>query len=356
MNVLIVAHTIRTGGGVFLLQELVRTMPENSRLVVNAELQLVIQKNKQNVETILIKRPSTIFGRIWSEWQIYRNSKNVDIIICFHGVPVFNRGASRQIIYLHNKLLIDESSLSKYSIKVRLRIAVERFLLSFKAKNVASWYVQTLSMRYKLEDYLGKRRVPYKSIAVLPFLPSEAQPTDWSRNKADRSPSFFYPSFYQPHKNHINLVLSWCLLFKDKVIAELKLTLDDEEFTKLKSRLPAECQDQIRLKNLGVLTEAEVVDEMALSTAVIYPSINESFGLPLVRAKRFGKPIIAPELDYVRDVCVPAETFDPKSPLSIARAIKRFLSISEQVSKTHDGEVFWEEILSKCELGKRSKL
>ena len=45
--------------------------------------------------------------------------------------------------------------------------------------------------------------------------------------------------------------------------------------------------------------------------------------------------IIAPELDYVRDLVNPAETFDPNSGLSISRAVKRFLSLGEGRQKIY---------------------
>ena len=45
--------------------------------------------------------------------------------------------------------------------------------------------------------------------------------------------------------------------------------------------------------------------------ALIFPSYIESFGLPLLEASENKIPIIAPELDYVRDVCNPSETFNP---------------------------------------------
>ena len=40
-----------------------------------------------------------------------------------------------------------------------------------------------------------------------------------------------------------------------------------------------------------------------------------------------GIPIVASELNYVRDVCQPQETFNPHEPLSIARAMQRFLGL-----------------------------
>ena len=47
--------------------------------------------------------------------------------------------------------------------------------------------------------------------------------------------------------------------------------------------------------------------------------------LPLLEAARAGVRIVASERDCVRDVCRPHETFDPESPVSIARAVARVM-------------------------------
>ncbi|MGH8848481.1 MAG: glycosyltransferase, partial [Polaromonas sp.] len=56
-------------------------------------------------------------------------------------------------------------------------------------------------------------------------------------------------------------------------------------------------------------------------------------------------PILASELDYVRDVCSPVQTFDPASPVSIARAVKRFLAVPEPVMQLRTPHEFWQELL-----------
>ena len=58
-----------------------------------------------------------------------------------------------------------------------------------------------------------------------------------------------------------------------------------------------------------------------------------------------GLPVIAPELDYVRDVIQPAETFDPSSPLSISRAVRRFLHQPEPTARIGSAEDFLAEVL-----------
>ena len=80
-------------------------------------------------------------------------------------------------------------------------------------------------------------------------------------------------------------------------------------------------------------------------SALIYPSKIESFGLPLIEADAMNLPIIAAELDYVRDICSPTQTFDPNSSISIARAIMRFLNIKNDPIKILNGHDFWQELL-----------
>jgi glycosyltransferase involved in cell wall biosynthesis len=82
---------------------------------------------------------------------------------------------------------------------------------------------------------------------------------------------------------------------------------------------------------------------------MIFPSILESFGLPLVEASLMGLPIISSELDYVRDVCVPVQTFDPHSPVSIARAVKRFLCLPISTVELHTAEEFWRALLGNMQ-------
>jgi len=66
--------------------------------------------------------------------------------------------------------------------------------------------------------------------------------------------------------------------------------------------------------------------------------------LPLVEAAACGLPVVAAELDYVRDVVTPLETFDPESPLSIARAVRRFLGCPETPEPVMTASEFVERI------------
>jgi glycosyltransferase involved in cell wall biosynthesis len=89
-------------------------------------------------------------------------------------------------------------------------------------------------------------------------------------------------------------------------------------------------REGLRVVNHGVVTATRMAELYAASSALIYPSFFESFGLPLLEASAAGLPIVAAERDYVRDVVEPAETFDPTSAVSIARAVRRHLGRAER--------------------------
>ncbi len=85
----------------------------------------------------------------------------------------------------------------------------------------------------------------------------------------------------------------------------------------------------IRVKNVAVGSEQDVQRLYGMSRALVYPSVMESMGLPLIEARRAALAVIAAELDYLRDVVDPEQSFDPSSAMSIARAIKRHLGMHE---------------------------
>ena len=130
------------------------------------------------------------------------------------------------------------------------------------------------------------------------------------------------------HKNHLCLLEAWEVLADFGCFPSLAVTLPDNEI-QLLDKISVLKNAGLKITNLGWLSRRDLLAEYPNYRALIFPSLRESLGLPLVEATHIGLPILASELDYVYDVCEPTETFDPKSPASIARAVKRFLKVSE---------------------------
>ena len=69
---------------------------------------------------------------------------------------------------------------------------------------------------------------------------------------------------------------------------------------------------------LGRISRTEVFEHYQSSDYLFFPSLCESYGLPLVESSSFNLPIVASDLDYVYESCSPISTFNPYSVLSMA--------------------------------------
>lgn len=110
----------------------------------------------------------------------------------------------------------------------------------------------------------------------------------------------------------------------------LQLTLSPVHHPELTAWIDAYSRRSgLRIENAGEVDPEHLSRLYDEAAALIYPSIAESLGLPLLEARVHGLPIVASERDFVRDIVIPQQTFDPESALSIARAVRRFLGAAE---------------------------
>lgn len=102
----------------------------------------------------------------------------------------------------------------------------------------------------------------------------------------------FYPAAGYPHKNHkVFETLDSCHLTKD--LPEITVTLDVERFA----------HSQAWMRCVGRLDHDGCLREYARADALVFPSVLESYGLPLVEAMTMGIPIIVSDLPYARVLC-----------------------------------------------------
>lgn len=118
---------------------------------------------------------------------------------------------------------------------------------------------------------------------------------------------FFYPASFSPHKNHKLLLKCFNKLFENNIYnIKLLLTVDFKDLKDFSS-------NKEHIVCIGSQTPQMVYEIYKLVDFLIFPSLNESLGLPLIEASLHGIPIIASDLEYVYDVCNPTFTFNPYS-------------------------------------------
>lgn len=239
-----------------------------------------------------------------------------EVLFAFNNLPPLARSAARTIVFVQSALFAGLHHGARYPWRVDLRHRFERALFAAGRAHADEIWVQTPTMAEAM-----RQRWPGSAIKVMPFadLPPGGTGTPAARPGPGR---FFYPADGAGHKNHAALFAAFAMLAEAGVEATIEVTLPPERFAALADRgAPG-------VINLGPLPRTAVMARLAEADALIFPSLTESFGLPLLEAASTRVPIVAAERDYVRDVCVPAETFDPASSRSIADAVRRFLGAS----------------------------
>ena len=338
-SMVIYAPNVHVGGGFVLLVSLLNRWSSVGRTILLAFLDQRI-KNKIQVPSgveVYWVRP-TIRGRMLAQLELRKRSFKAEKILCFHGIPPIFPVHSEVIVFLQNKLHFQDLGKEGYKLKVRLRIWVEKLLFRFFSGRVDRYIVQTPSMRDEIINWCLRRGVTSK-VLVCPFV--DVERIFGSKVSCCKQWDYLYVADGLPHKNHDKLFDAWKILAKDGLFPILALTLDETDFKMMQEIERTNKGFNVKIINLGRLAYEEMGQVYRSSSALIYPSLAESFGLPLLEAKANGLSIVASELDYVRDVCKPVETFDPNSAMSIARAVKRHLGAGSDLVEPKDASDFW---------------
>jgi glycosyltransferase involved in cell wall biosynthesis len=313
MKLFIHAPNVHQGGGAVLLMSLLEgasTLPFGAQL----DERLHISISSGNAE-ILRVRP-TLWSRLLAEWYL-RKLTAEDKLICFGNLPPLFGSPAEVFVFIQNRLLIDYCSLGDNPWRTRLRLYIERWWVRHRATNRIQFIVQTASMAQLITETLGT------NAWIMPFGPTMPQ-VDVKKNI--NMFDFVYVASGEAHKNHKKLVEAWCILRENGLRPSLVLTISIETEPDLAEWIRAQSEQRDLHIELRGMQDREKLQELYLHTRCqIYPSLLESYGLPLVEAVSIGIPIIASERDFVRDVCTPIQTFDPESALSISRAVMRFL-------------------------------
>jgi glycosyltransferase involved in cell wall biosynthesis len=326
MKLVLHAPNVHQGGGKTLLLSLLGAFDKSESATVLIDDRLGLPGLPENIR--VVRFPPTVVGRISAERFLKAHAEPADTVLCLGNLPPLLRlRARRTVLFLQNRYLLDAVSTSEFTLRVRLRNSIERYWLRARVRNVQLVVVQTASMADATHRSLGINP------AIAPFAVTHVKPApgiDEVRRQGATTAVFLYVASGEQHKNHRRLVEAWTLLANAGIRPLLRLTLNPTRHSTLTTSIDARRkQFGLHIENVGEVDTTRLAQIYDEATALIYPSLTESLGLPLLEARAHGLPVIASERDFVRDVVIPHETFDPESALSIARAVRRFLRLPE---------------------------
>ncbi len=185
---------------------------------------------------------------------------------------------------------------------------------------------------FSRQDILSHYPVPPEKLSVVysavkeGFRPIDPAEQDQVRQKhTDGKLYFIYAGSIHPRKNLVNLLKAFSL-FKKRQQTNWKLVLagrlawkNDAFLTLLKTY---KYRDDVVLT--GYLPEEELVKLVASSYALVYPSLFEGFGVPVLEGMRCGVAVLTSSGTAMEEIAGSAALyFQPEDPASIAEQMMR---------------------------------
>lgn len=161
----------------------------------------------------------------------------------------------------------------------------------------------------------------------------------------------FYPANYWPHKNHRMLLTAYAMYRYQFPNQSLDLvftgTLKTEENQLREAVVSMGLSEQVHF--LGFLEEEALGAVWQGCKCLVFPSLYEGFGIPVLEAMAFGKPVIASNVGSLPEVGGDAVLyFDPRKPDELVSClakissdtalVKELVESGYQQLKSFDGE------------------
>ncbi len=191
---------------------------------------------------------------------------------------------------------------------------------------------------FSRQDVMRRYRVPGRRIVTVLEGVSERVPCDARSAQAtvDRlglpTPFFYYPAADHAHKNHRGLVESFAR-FLERSGMDMHLVLSGargDVYDRAARRAAAYAIDG-RVHHLGFLERRDdVFALLKASSALVFPSEFEGFGLPPIEAQKVGTPVIASNRASIPEVVGDGGLLlDPMDTEGWARAMERIVTDDE---------------------------
>jgi glycosyltransferase involved in cell wall biosynthesis len=163
-----------------------------------------------------------------------------------------------------------------------------------------------------------KLKVQSKMIDVLPIY--EVEDIN-SKNKdfQNKELKFLCVTSNAKHKNLKRLISSFLksnFIKQEKVT--LLLTIDGKNFA----------NGNLKVQYLGHLNRDEIIRAYSESQYLVFPSLIESFGLPIIEAIKSGSNVLISNIKSLKEICKPSVLFDPYDEKDIIKAFEKASNFS----------------------------
>lgn len=165
----------------------------------------------------------------------------------------------------------------------------------------------------------------------LRLMSSDSKQADINNLGIGRRPYMFYPANFWPHKNHRMLVTAFNMFLSRNPDKKMDLVftgaLDDSEKELKYAVKQMGLTDNVHF--LGFLDQKQFEAVWQKCRFLIFPSLYEGFGIPVLEAMSLGKPVLCSNTTSLPEVAGDAALyFDPRRPLDMVQCMEKIVNNS----------------------------
>lgn len=256
-------------------------------------------------------------------------SHNPDLILNLQNKCVkFNN--CPQIVYLHLPFILTNFNFSLLQHEIRLWFyqKILKKVIFNSYKYASKVIVQTSWMRDAL---VSQAKIGSDQVDVISPLIEFRHDRPCVKKPVLKIEKIFYPATAFSYKNHMVILQAIKHLKENsgyKISAEFTVSAHHNKYTK---NLHDYCvRNHLDANFLGNIERQEVLNRL-LSNGLVFPSLVESFGLPLLEARLLNVPIIAVDAPFSREILDGYDRvmfFDGDDYVGLARCLEKFNDVA----------------------------
>lgn len=264
---------------------------------------------------------------------INKSHTNKPIVITLHGAALFSIRISE------NRKHFSETYYLKRD-KWHFKRAWKKYTRDYQKVITVSQYAKSEILKY----------ISFPEDRVIPiYLAANTERLNLKQSKSDlgeyAKPYFLHLSVYQPKKNIDRIIKAYNSIAFSNDVPDLLII--SPEFSK------AAKSSKIKIINT-VVSKEEAARYFKNAFAFIFPSLHETFGIPLVEAMSYGLPIVTSNSTACPEIVNKAALLvDPRSTKEIAEAIMKLVDDKDlrgdlrQKALSRSKDFSWEKCAEK---------
>lgn len=255
----------------------------------------------------------------------YAASEDLDIVHCPDDMmPLPPRSSYRTVVTIHD--------VNFHSFADRIPRSVSRLCESWVRRSAdRADAIITVSEFSRREIILGLA-IPAARVSVIhnaPAIRTRPLQERWPALALRHSISRDYLIAFtdgSPHKNLVTLLRAFAVSAQRHAIQLVVIGREPRRDKRVRGFL-SECKPNGSVIFTGYLSDDDLSLMMMNAKSLVFPSLYEGFGLPVVEAMAAGVPVACSKASALPEIAAPAAVFfSPSDPVDIALAIERIMT------------------------------